>query len=73
MFVKLKQTIPYALKAPTVPKMAAEDITLTVSNAGGGKTTFPVAAGTGVIIHVLGLHYNRKRSYFILATGSDRI
>jgi len=39
--------------------MAAEDTTLTVSNADGGKTTFPVPAGTEIELHVSALHYNR--------------
>jgi hypothetical protein len=42
-----------------IPKMAAEDTTLTVSNAEGGKTTFPVPSGTEIELHVPGLHYNR--------------
>jgi hypothetical protein len=44
---------------PNVPKVASEDTTLTVSNADGGKTTFPVTAGTEINLHVPGLHYNR--------------
>jgi hypothetical protein len=42
-----------------VPKVAAKDTTLTVSNADGGRTTFPVLAGTDIGLHVAGLHYNR--------------
>jgi hypothetical protein len=41
-----------------------EDTTLTVNNADGGKTTFPVVAGTEICLHVPGLHYNR------MSTGS---
>ena len=70
-FSKLKLTSHHDYKVVNVPKMAAEDTTLTVSNTDGGKTTFPVAAGTEVNLHVPGLHYNRTLSYFILATGSD--
>lgn len=43
-------------------KIAAEDTTLTVSNAKGGKTTFPVPSGTEIEFHVPGLHYNRTLS-----------
>ena len=39
--------------------MAAEDTTLTVSNADGGKTTFPVPVGTEIELHVSALHHNR--------------
>jgi hypothetical protein len=44
---------------PVVPKIAAKDTTLTVNNADGGRTTFPVPAGTDIGLHVAGLHYNR--------------
>ncbi|KAI0288358.1 cytochrome P450 [Russula brevipes] len=43
-----------------IPKVAAEDTTLTVSNADGGTTTFPVPSGTEVSLHVPGLHYNPR-------------
>jgi hypothetical protein len=42
-----------------VPKIAAKDATLTVNNADGGRTTFPIPAGTDIALHVAGLHYNR--------------
>ena len=42
--------------------MATEDTTLTVSNADGRKTTFPVLSGTEIRLHVPGLHYNRALS-----------
>jgi hypothetical protein len=58
----LKPTAPFGHKAPYVPKIAAEDTTLTVSNADGGKTTFPVLSGTEIKIHVPGIHYNRTLS-----------
>ncbi|KAI0000150.1 cytochrome P450 [Russula compacta] len=48
------------LWAPFVPKIAAEDTTLTVGNADGGKTTFPVLSGTDVFLDVPGLHYNPR-------------
>jgi hypothetical protein len=57
-----KPTAPYGSKAPYIPKIAAEDTTLTVSNADGGTTTFPVLSGTEIKIHVPGIHYNRTLS-----------
>jgi len=45
---------------PGIPKIAAEDTTLTVNNTYGEKTTFPVPSGTEVEIHVAGLHYNPR-------------
>ncbi|KAH9018729.1 cytochrome P450 [Lactarius pseudohatsudake] len=44
----------------SIPKHAAEDTSLTVGNADGGETTFPVPSGTRVRFHVPGLHYNPK-------------
>jgi hypothetical protein len=35
---------------------------LTVNNADGGKTTFPVPAGTEICFHLPALHYNRMLS-----------
>lgn len=52
----------YGDQAPNIPKLATQDTTLTVSNADGGKTTFPVLSGTQIDIHVPGLHYNRTPS-----------
>ncbi|KAN0113944.1 Cytochrome P450 [Russula decolorans] len=43
-----------------IPKAAAQDTTLTVSNVNGGKTTFPVPSGTQVDLHAPGLHYNPR-------------
>jgi hypothetical protein len=48
-----------------IPKIAAEDTTLTVGNVGGGMTTFPVPSGMQIDIHVPGLHYNRTLSGFV--------
>jgi len=45
---------------PFIPKMAAEDTALTVNNAHGGKTTFPVSSGTEIYVHVPGLHHNPR-------------
>jgi len=55
----LMPTISYDDQVPGIPKVAAQDTTLTVINVNGGKTTFPVSAGTQVELHVPGLHYNR--------------
>jgi hypothetical protein len=49
----------------SIPKVAAQDITLTVNNVDGGKTTFPVPSGTEINLHVPGLHYNRTLSDFV--------
>jgi hypothetical protein len=46
-------------QVPSLPKKAAEDTTLTVNNADGGKTTFPVPAGTEIFFHIPAMHYNR--------------
>jgi len=53
-----KPTIPYGDQITLTPKIAAEDTTLTVSNADGGRTTFSVPSGTEIELHVTGLHYN---------------
>ena len=60
-----KLTISYGGQAPIIPKIAAQDTTLTVNNVDGGKTTFPVPSGTTIDIHVPGLHYNRTLSGFL--------
>jgi hypothetical protein len=59
-----KPTTDVQSQAPSVPKRAAEDTVLTVNNADGGKTTFPVPAGTEVQLHFPALHYNRMSSLF---------
>ncbi len=51
--------ISYGEQVPIIPKFATQDTTLTVTNADGGKTTFPVPSGTETNLHVPGLHYNR--------------
>ncbi|KAN0136291.1 cytochrome P450 monooxygenase [Lactarius tabidus] len=56
----LNETLRMFPPAPTIHKKAAEDTSLTVDNADGGKTTFPVPAGTEIEFHVPGLHYNPK-------------
>jgi hypothetical protein len=47
-----------------VPKYSAEDTTLTISNEAGETRTVPVPAGTGLLINVPALHYNRKLPCF---------
>jgi hypothetical protein len=61
-----KLTIRYGDQVVNIPKVAAKDTTLTVSNVNGGKTTFPIPAGTEIDIHVPGLHYNRTLSGIVL-------
>jgi cytochrome P450 len=56
----LYETLRMFPPVPAVPKYAAEDTSLTVDNADGGKTTFPVPSGTEVQLHVPALHYNPK-------------
>ena len=60
-----KPTIRRGDQVANIPKVAAQDTTLTVNNVDGGKTTFPVASGTEIYIQVPSLHYNRKISGFI--------
>ena len=55
-------TIAIYSQVPAVPKHAAEDTSLTVDNADGGKTTFPIPSGTVVELHLTALHYNRMSS-----------
>ncbi|KAF8474413.1 614/534 cytochrome P450 [Russula ochroleuca] len=43
-----------------IPKVSTQDTTLTVSNADGGKSTFPVPSGTEIDFHVPGLHHNPR-------------
>ena len=66
--------VRYGDQVPTIPKVAAQDTTLTVSNVDGGKTTFPVPSGTMIDIHVPGLHYNRTLHGFVwVGTGSHDV
>jgi hypothetical protein len=61
----LKPTKRYGGQVMSIPKVSAQDTTLTVNNADGGKTTFPVPSGTAIDLHVAGLHYNRTLSDLI--------
>ena len=56
----------YGDQAANIPKVASEDTTLTVNNADGGKTTFPVPSGTEIYLQVPAVHYNRMLSGFEL-------
>ena len=56
---RMKSIILHRDQITLVPKIAAKDATLTVNNADGGRTTFPIPAGTDIALHVAGLHYNR--------------
>jgi len=56
----LYETLRLFPVAMNIPKIAAQDTTLTVNSVDGGKTTFPVPSGTGIDIHVAGLHYNPR-------------
>src|SRR5712691_5511135 len=69
MWPRQKPTISYDDQVTLIPKVAAEDTTLTVSNAIGGRTTFPIPSGTEIEIDVAGLHYNRKFSVCCLPSG----
>ena len=42
---------------------------LTVNNSDGGKTTFPVPAGTEIHFHLPALHYNRTLSALLPTQG----
>ena len=59
MCTEQKPTIQYHDQGMNIPKIATQDTTLTVNNVDGEKTKFPVPSGTGIDIHVAGLHYNR--------------
>ncbi|KAH9074397.1 cytochrome P450 [Lactarius deliciosus] len=56
----LYETLRMFPPVSAIPKRAAEDTSLTVSNADGGETTFPIPSGTRVDFQVPGLHYNPK-------------
>nr|BAL05196.1 cytochrome P450 [Phanerodontia chrysosporium] len=43
-----------------IPKVAAEDTTLVTTDHGGNKVVVPVTKGTGISLHVPGLHYNPR-------------
>jgi hypothetical protein len=49
-----------------IPKYSATDTTLIASNANGGKFRIPVPKDTHILIHTVGLHYNRKGRFCLL-------
>jgi len=44
----------------SVPKVSAEDTTLTTTNSAGDKVVVPIPSGASVNLHIVGLHYNPK-------------
>ncbi|KAN0125404.1 Cytochrome P450 [Lactarius tabidus] len=56
----LYETLRMFPPGSSVPKKAAEDTNLTVNNADGGKTTFPIPAGTEIYFHMPATHYNPR-------------
>lgn len=48
------------VQAVTVPKLSAEDTTLTTINAAGEKVTVPVPKGTQVNVFLIAMHFDRK-------------
>lgn len=45
-------------QVPSVPKVSAEDTTLTTTNRAGEKIVVPIPAGANVNLHVVAMHYN---------------
>ena len=68
-----KPTMRFGDQVTNVPKVATQDMILTVNNIDGGKTTFPVPSGMGVDIHVAAVHYNRTLSGYVIRTGSHDV
>ena len=46
-------------KVTGIPKMAAEDTSITASNANGESVMIPIPKGTDITLNAPGLHYNR--------------
>jgi hypothetical protein len=53
------------LQVVDIPKVAAEDTTLSTKNNAGETVTVPIPAGTRIVIHTPGLHHNRRPHIFI--------
>lgn len=49
-----------------IPKRSSEDTTLATSDADGNAIVVPVSRGTGIVLDVAGLHYNRKYLFKIV-------
>lgn len=54
-------------QVPSIPKISAEDTTLTTTNQAGEKVVVPIPAGAGLNLHVMGMHYNRTSKSFLFA------
>jgi hypothetical protein len=46
------------------PKVAAEDTSIVASNSNGEKKAIPILKGSGILINVVGTHYNRTYLVF---------
>ena len=47
------------LQALGIPKVAAEDTSIVAGNIHGEKKAIPILKGTGIVIDVVGTHFNR--------------
>ncbi|KAH6912980.1 614/534 cytochrome P450 [Coprinopsis sp. MPI-PUGE-AT-0042] len=54
------ETLRLLPPVPGIPKVAAEDTTLTIGNQLGETTTVPVPKGTHIILNAAGLHHNPR-------------
>lgn len=63
----LHETLRLFPSANGIPKISAEDTTLTVGGSLGHKLTVPVPRGTFLFIDTPGLHYNRTSHHFSLS------
>lgn len=50
-------------QVPAIPKYSAEDTSLVIGNGAGETTVVPIPAGSGIVIDVVGLHYNRESPF----------
>ena len=50
----------YVCQVIGVPKVSAEDTTLVTTDHAGNKVIVPVPQGIELILHICGVHYNRK-------------
>ena len=59
---RVSRSSALASKATGFPiaKVAATDTTLTTTNAAGERVTVPIPKGSGIALHVPGLHFNRE-------------
>ena len=47
------------LQALGIPKVAAEDTSIVAGNIHGEKKAIPILKGTGIVVDIVGTHYNR--------------